>query len=54
MGRLSQPRCQLSRGAQSLNRTDLDQLGEPFPASVEKGLDYGEVDAVAIGADSYG
>lgn len=27
---------------------------EPFPASVEKGLDCGEVDAVMIGADIYG
>jgi hypothetical protein len=25
-----------------------------FPESVEKGLDYGEVDAVLIGADIYG
>jgi len=29
-------------------------LAEPFPKSVEKGLDYGEVDAVTIGADIYG
>ena len=29
-------------------------LTEPFPDSVEKGLDYGEVDAVMIGADIYG
>ena len=29
-------------------------LAEPFPASVEKGLDYGDVDAVMIGADIYG
>lgn len=29
-------------------------LAEPFPESVEKGLDYGEVDAVLIGADVYG
>jgi hypothetical protein len=29
-------------------------LTEPFPDSVEKGLDYGEVDAVLIGADIYG
>lgn len=27
---------------------------EPFPESVTKGLDYGEVDAVMIGADIYG
>lgn len=27
---------------------------EPFPASVEKGLDYGEVDAVMIDADIHG
>ncbi|MEO8696476.1 MAG: hypothetical protein ABI658_23385 [Acidimicrobiales bacterium] len=27
---------------------------EPFPASVVKGLDYGEVDAVMIDADIYG
>ncbi|WP_182376509.1 hypothetical protein [Nocardioides sp. WS12] len=27
---------------------------EPFPNSVEKGLDYGEVDAVMVGADIYG
>lgn len=26
----------------------------PFPSSVEKGLDYGEVDAVMIGADIHG
>jgi hypothetical protein len=29
-------------------------MAEPFPDSVEKGLDYGEVDAVMIGADIYG
>jgi hypothetical protein len=29
-------------------------MAEPFPNSVEKGLDYGEVDAVMIGADIYG
>lgn len=29
-------------------------LAEPFPGSVEKGQDYGEVDAVMIGADIYG
>jgi hypothetical protein len=29
-------------------------MAEPFPDSVEKGLDYGEVDAVTIGADIYG
>ncbi len=29
-------------------------LADPFPDSVEKGLDYGEVDAVMIGADIYG
>jgi hypothetical protein len=29
-------------------------LAEPFPSAVEKGLDYGEVDAVMIGADIYG
>jgi hypothetical protein len=29
-------------------------MSEPFPDSVEKGLDYGEVDAVMIGADIYG
>ncbi|MCU1676851.1 MAG: hypothetical protein JWM93_1609 [Frankiales bacterium] len=29
-------------------------LAEPFPDSVEKGLDYGEVDAVMIDADIYG
>ena len=38
---------------------DLDEemrlhMAEPFPDSVEKGLDYGEVDAVMIGADIYG
>ena len=27
---------------------------EPFPDSVEKGLDYGDVDAVMIGPDIYG
>lgn len=27
---------------------------EPFPDSVEKGLEYGEADAVMIGADIYG
>jgi hypothetical protein len=27
---------------------------EPFPDSVEKGRDYGEVDPVMIGADIYG
>jgi hypothetical protein len=27
---------------------------EPFPDSVTKGLDYGEVDTVMIGADIYG
>jgi len=26
----------------------------PFPPSVEKGSDYGEIDAVMIGADIYG
>jgi hypothetical protein len=30
------------------------RLAEPFPGSVEKGEDYGEVDAVMIGADIYG
>ena len=39
--------------------SDLDaemraHLAEPFPDSVEKGEDYGEVDAVMIGADIYG
>ena len=29
-------------------------MAEPFPDSVEKGLDFGEVDAVLIGADIYG
>lgn len=29
-------------------------LAEPFPATVEKGLDYGEVEPVLIGADIYG
>ncbi|GLW30374.1 hypothetical protein [Actinoplanes regularis] len=29
-------------------------MAEPFPGSVEKGLGYGEVDAVMIGADIYG
>jgi len=29
-------------------------MSEPFPDSVAKGLDYGEVDAVMIGADIYG
>jgi hypothetical protein len=28
--------------------------GEPFPESVVKGCQYGEVDAVMIGADIYG
>lgn len=29
-------------------------MAEPFPDSVEKGLEYGEVDAVMIGADICG
>lgn len=29
-------------------------MAEPFPESVIKGEDYGEVDAVMIGADIYG
>jgi len=29
-------------------------MAEPFPESVERGLGYGEVDAVMIGADIYG
>jgi hypothetical protein len=29
-------------------------MADPFPDSVEKGLDYGEVDAVMIDADIYG
>ena len=29
-------------------------MSAPFPRSVEKGIDYGEVDAVMIGADIYG
>ena len=29
-------------------------MAEPFPDSVEKGLDYGDVNAVMIGADIYG
>lgn len=29
-------------------------LAEPFPDSVVRGLDYGEVDPVLIGADIYG
>lgn len=29
-------------------------LADPFPESVVKGKDYGEVDAVMIGADIYG
>jgi hypothetical protein len=28
-------------------------MADPFPESVEKGLDYGEVDAVMIDADIY-
>jgi hypothetical protein len=29
-------------------------MAEPFPGSVQKGEDYGEVDAVMVGADIYG
>ena len=29
-------------------------IADPVPDSVDKGLDYGEVDAVMIGADIYG
>ncbi|MDH2415642.1 hypothetical protein [Nocardioides sp. CER19] len=29
-------------------------MADPFPASVEKGLEYGQVDAVMIDADIYG
>lgn len=29
-------------------------LAEPFPDSIEKGLDYGEVDPVMIDADIFG
>ncbi|MEQ7125372.1 hypothetical protein ABN034_12720 [Actinopolymorpha sp. B11F2] len=29
-------------------------MAEPSPDAVEKGMDYGEVDAVMIGADIYG
>lgn len=29
-------------------------MAEPFPESVVKGLDYGEVDADMVGADIYG
>lgn len=29
-------------------------MAEPFPDSVQKGEDYGDVDAVMIGADIYG
>ncbi|WP_162941815.1 hypothetical protein [Desertimonas flava] len=31
-----------------------EHFAAPFPTSVEKGRDYGEVDAVMIGADIYG
>jgi hypothetical protein len=31
-----------------------DHMEMPFPASVEKGVDYGLVDPVMIGADIYG
>ncbi|MCG6566892.1 hypothetical protein [Tessaracoccus sp. ZS01] len=39
---------------ESLSDEMRQHLAEPFPDSVEKGLDYGEVDAVMIGADIYG
>jgi hypothetical protein len=29
-------------------------MAEPFPESVQRGLDYAEVDAVMVGADIYG
>lgn len=32
----------------------LDHLAEPFPTSVVKGVDYGEVDPVMVDADVYG
>jgi len=58
-GRAVHPDC-VGRG--STLRTVADPLAEemrlhiaePFPDSVEKGLDYGDVDAVMIGADIYG
>lgn len=31
-----------------------EHLAADFPPSIEKGLDYGDVDAVLIGADIYG
>jgi hypothetical protein len=40
--------------ADSLAKEMRLHMADPFPDSVEKGLDYGEVDAVMIGADIYG
>ena len=31
-----------------------EHLAMPFPESVDKGLDYGEIEPVMIGADIYG
>lgn len=31
-----------------------EHIGAPFPESVVRGQDYGEVDAVMVGADIYG
>ena len=31
-----------------------EHMATPFPTSVEKGIDYGLVDSVMIGADIYG
>jgi hypothetical protein len=48
------------RGTADTPPTDLlkvlmsEHLDAPFPASVEKGEDYGLVDAVMVGADIYG
>jgi hypothetical protein len=40
--------------ADTLKREMRLHMAEPFPYSVEKGLNYGEVDAVMIDADIYG
>jgi hypothetical protein len=44
----------LTRVADALAEEMQRHLAEPFPDPVTKGLEYGEVDAVMIGADIYG
>jgi hypothetical protein len=43
-----------AEGVRTLDELLTEHRSAPFPESVAKGEDYGEVDAVMIGADIYG